>query len=49
MWEMTLGKIIVMYREYKSRFDLEEKLIRNKIGYEDLLTVNEKKEHIVAF
>lgn len=45
---MTLGKIITLYREYKNRYDLEEKLRRSKLLYSDLI-IEKKKEHVVAF
>lgn len=49
VWEMTVGKIITLFREYKDNFDLEESLKRNKLGYSDLAIEEKPKERIVAF
>jgi hypothetical protein len=49
VWEMTIGKIITLFRQYKDNFDLEESLKRNKLGYSDLIIEGKPRENIVSF
>lgn len=50
VWEMTIGKLITLYREYKKVFDLEQSLIKTQTTYRELEEITEEpKEKIVGW
>jgi hypothetical protein len=49
VWESTVGKIIILYREYKHTWDFEEKLRRKNMYYSDLDKITPYKEKIVGW